>query len=145
MGILFLEADITRQRALARRETERHIASFGGALTVVAVLWWVYLYFALSRRVTRLVAGAERFASGDLETRIGMASRDELGRVAAAFDQMAATVGRDQTRLRENEETLRQQLAGLERGVPLRFTLRNRSFNPPESVRQVARGVYAGQ
>ncbi|MBI4860236.1 MAG: hypothetical protein HY815_08230 [Candidatus Riflebacteria bacterium] len=33
-------------------------------------------------------------------------------------------------------------LAGLERGVPLTFTIQNGYFNPPESVRQVARQIY---
>jgi hypothetical protein len=34
-------------------------------------------------------------------------------------------------------------LAGLERGVPLRFTIRNGTYNPPESVRAAARQIYA--
>ena len=33
-------------------------------------------------------------------------------------------------------------LAGLERGVPLQFTLRNNRFNPSENVRALARQLY---
>jgi hypothetical protein len=34
-------------------------------------------------------------------------------------------------------------LAGLERGLKLDFTIQNKAFNPPESIRKLARPIYA--
>ena len=48
----------------------------------------------LAHRITvplrRLVRGAEQVGRGDLDHRIGLAHRDDIGAVARAFDQMTA-------------------------------------------------------
>ena len=139
VGLLFLEADLTGQRATARRETERRVASNATALALLAVLGWVYLHFTVSRRATRLVAGTERFAAGDLEVRLNFEGRDELARVAAAFDRMAEAVGRDQVRLREDQAALESNLATLERNQKLEAQLRE--VRKLEAVGRLAGGI----
>lgn len=57
----------------------------------------------LSRRMTRdldtLSEGAERLASGDLEARVPVRSRDEFGRLAATFNRMAGDLRSHQEQL----------------------------------------------
>jgi signal transduction histidine kinase len=78
---LFAEAD----RALQRNLTWLGIAA-GGAL----VLGWAGSKLLILRPVRALVRSSMRLAAGDLSVRTGIPpSRDELGQLTAAFDQMA--------------------------------------------------------
>jgi signal transduction histidine kinase len=61
---------------------------WGGIALVVAVLGGYLVARALSARVSRLQAAAHKVAAGDFSTRIEVDSDDELGRLAAAFDDM---------------------------------------------------------
>jgi serine phosphatase RsbU (regulator of sigma subunit) len=67
----------------------------------------------LSRRMTRdlavLSAGAERLATGDLEARVSVRSKDEIGRLAATFNRMAEDLRTNQDRLLA-EERLHKEL-----------------------------------
>ncbi len=77
--------------------------------------------FPLAGRMTRnlsaLTGSAERLAQGDLESRVPVSSRDEFGRLATAFNQMAADLAAQQrrlleeARLREEQEVERRLLA----------------------------------
>ena len=67
----------------------------------------------LSRRITRdleaLEGGAARLAGGDLTARVAVRSKDEIGRLALAFNRMAEDLGLQQER-RLAEEGLRREL-----------------------------------
>ena len=66
----------------------------------------------LSRRITRdlkvLTDGAEKLATGDLNSRVPVRSRDEVGHLAMTFNQMAEDLQRNQAQLLE-EEKLRKE------------------------------------
>lgn len=66
----------------------------------------------LSRRMTRdlslLTEGAERLAAGDLETRVLVHSKDELGRLAETFNRMARDLEAQQQQLVEKERLRRE-------------------------------------
>jgi signal transduction histidine kinase len=66
----------------------RRVSLFGGLALIVAVLAGYLVARALSHRVRRLELAAGRIAAGDFSTRIAADSDDELGRLAAAFDDM---------------------------------------------------------
>jgi len=67
----------------------------------------------LSRRLTgdlaRLTAGAEKLAEGDLTARVEVGTKDEVGRLAATFNRMAAEIQAHQERL-VHDERLRKEL-----------------------------------
>ena len=67
----------------------------------------------ISRRVTRNLAslsdGAERLARGELDARVPVRSRDEFGRLAETFNQMATSLCEQQRELVERER-LRKEL-----------------------------------
>lgn len=88
---------------------------FGGGLIGLALLG----ILPLSRRMTRdlrlVTEGAGAIASGDLETRVQVSSRNEIGRLAGAFNQMAADLADNQSRLlaesrRRRDQEVEQQL-----------------------------------
>jgi signal transduction histidine kinase len=57
----------------------------------------------LTRSLRRLTAAAEDVAKGNLEQRIGDESKDEVGRVARAFDDMAASLHTTLNQLSRNQ------------------------------------------
>ncbi len=87
-----------------------YLEALGGSLWVgggLAALAAVGVGLLLTRQISRplrdLTSAARRMAAGDLEGRVPVRSRDELGELAAAFDSMAEAVGR--------QEGLRRRMA----------------------------------
>ncbi len=73
------------------------VAAVGGA--VVAVLLGIWLARTITRPVTELTGAAGRMARGELGQTVSVHSRDEVGELAAAFNQMSADLARaDQAR-----------------------------------------------
>ncbi|MBI3177310.1 MAG: HAMP domain-containing protein [Chloroflexi bacterium] len=67
-------------------------ASLGA--TAVAILLGVLLARALTRPLREVTAATRRVAAGHLEQQVPVRSRDELGELAAAFNQMSADLKR---------------------------------------------------
>lgn len=75
-----------------------------GIAGTIAIGWFIYRY--LIRGCTALSEGAQRLAEGELDYRIAYAANNELGAVAAAFNQMA-----DRLAAAEGETRKQQDLA----------------------------------
>ena len=72
----------------------RQVLISGGIALVIAVLAGYLVARALSARVKRLERAARKVAAGDFSQPIKADSDDELGRLAAAFDDMQAQLAR---------------------------------------------------
>lgn len=82
--------------------TVRHeILVAGGIALLVALLGGYAVARALAQRVKRLEQAAQRIAAGDFEHPIPVGSRDELGQLARAFNEMQSQLAQlDLTRKR---------------------------------------------
>src|SRR5215217_1477830 len=92
-GVVVLSApleDVEQNVALIRRQI---LYSGGGAL-IVALLAGYLVARALSLRVKRLEQAARKVAAGDFSNPIRADSDDELGQLAAAFDDMQNQLAR---------------------------------------------------
>jgi two-component system sensor histidine kinase BaeS len=69
------------------------IVSGGVALVVVLVLG-ALLVRSITRPLQQLTDASRTIAAGNLDTRVSVRSRDEVGQLAAAFNQMAANLAR---------------------------------------------------
>ena len=83
-------ADVEANVALIRRQ----ILVSGAAALVIAILAGYLVARALSLRVKRLERAARKVAAGDFTDPIRADSDDELGQLAAAFDDMQAQLAR---------------------------------------------------
>ena len=83
-------ADVQDNVGLIRRQ----VLISGGIALVIAVLAGYLVARALSARVKRLERAARKVAAGDFSQPIRADSDDELGRLAAAFDDMQAQLAR---------------------------------------------------
>jgi len=111
-----------------RRTTARN-AGFGLLFIAIALAGMVPLSGRLTRHLTDLTDGVGRIAQGDYSARVPVQSRDEIGRLGAAFNRMAADVEHhqrsavEQERIRRELELGRQIQADMQPRAPLHFGL----------------------
>jgi methyl-accepting chemotaxis protein WspA len=87
-----LLAERTRNSA-SLSESMMMLLVLGGAVcTVLALIIGALLLQALGGPIGRLAAVVERIAGGDQGARVEVTSRDELGQMSAAFNQMAQAI-----------------------------------------------------
>jgi serine phosphatase RsbU (regulator of sigma subunit) len=91
------------------RRTALHNLGWGMGLVGVALVGILPVSRRLTRDLGLVTASAERLAQGDLEARVPVRSRDELGRLAETFNRMAADLQVHQQRMLERER-LRKEL-----------------------------------
>ncbi|MCG5470517.1 diguanylate cyclase [Micromonospora sp. LAH09] len=82
-----------------------------GALLAVLTAW--RLARVTTRPLVELAGAVDRVAQGDLTARVPVRSRDELGRLAAAFNRMTRETGSYVAALTSNRDQLRGHLAVL--------------------------------
>ena len=79
-------------------------------IAIVALLGCLTMVSLVARRITRpidsLTDGARSLARGELETRITVESRDELGTLAQAFNDMAESLAANRAELTHKNEAL---------------------------------------
>lgn len=73
--------------------TRQYILTLLGASTVGLVLLYLLFSRRISRPIYRLKEGMEKIQKGDLDTRVRIESRDEVGVLAEGLNQMAAQLG----------------------------------------------------
>ena len=77
------------------------LVAAGGILLGLLLSWWVSA--RVTRPVERLVAGAREVAAGNWETRVALRSRDEIGQLARAFNDMTRQLVEQRERLVQAE------------------------------------------
>ena len=92
----------------ALRRTAARNASFGLLFIGLAIAGIVPLSSRLTRNLSTLTEGVGRIAQGDFSARVPVRSQDEIGRLAGAFNQMAADVERHQSQAVEQERIRRE-------------------------------------
>ena len=113
-----IDSQLLKERTLRARNAEantRHIVEYGSLLAVVltAFIGWLVTRSIL-RPVNALSAGAERIGTGDYSQPVAVGRADELGRLAGAFNDMAARISAREQALSE-QDWLNTSLARLSR------------------------------
>lgn len=97
---------------------ERQMAQAARYATVIGLVWsvaicvvlgWTLQVFVI-KRVHRLLEGTRRVAEGDLDYTLPVTSRDELGELAASFNQMTAELRSARGALRDWGEKLAEEV-----------------------------------
>ena len=88
LGVLDVTVPLASLDETIERGAERMVAGTVAGISAVSLLAGVLTWFVVQKPVTRLVRGTQRVASGDLEAKIPIESRDELGVLAQSFNQM---------------------------------------------------------
>ena len=83
----------TTQLAQDIQNTVLVTVSVSALLAVLAATW---LFWQITRPLARLREAAEQVAGGNLEARVNVRSKDEVGRVGLAFNHMAGQLQRQE-------------------------------------------------
>jgi len=83
------------------------------ALVVIAAIATIVIFAPARHRLRGLELAAQQLGAGQLETRAPANGRDEIARVAAAFNQMAADLQQRTDALRISDQLRRQMLADI--------------------------------
>ena len=116
-GILYVDYDASTLRSSARTTTLALMGS--GALIVLLNLaggWWFIRRYVIAP-VSQLAGATEGLARGDLGARAALAGDDEIARLGASFDRMAASLEESTRRLRDHERFLQDLLDAVPDGV----------------------------
>lgn len=111
------------------RQAAARNAGLGLGFIILALIGIVPLSARLTRNLDRLSAGVNRLSHGDYAARVEVRSNDEVGRLAHAFNQMAADVelhqrsAVEQERIRRELELGRQIQHDMLPRAPLRLGL----------------------
>ncbi|MEH3148334.1 MAG: ATP-binding protein [Methylobacterium frigidaeris] len=103
-------ASAADMRALARRLQAAALAAAALALALLLLLHR-RLTRPLLRRIAGIRAGAAAIGRGELDTRLPVASRDELGLLVAGFNRMAARLKRREARIAADRAALEETVA----------------------------------
>ncbi|ADH86639.1 ATP-binding protein [Desulfurivibrio alkaliphilus] len=96
----------------------RNLQLLGGAVLAALMLIWLFSGRLLLTPLGKLVTATQRLKDGDLAVRSALPhGSDELGRLAQAFDEMAANLEEQTRRLKEAEEGYRQIFEQSQRGI----------------------------
>jgi PAS domain S-box-containing protein len=107
-GIVIIHWDLSRARRQARSDALRQALIMGSALVLLCLALWGTLHRTLTARVQRLVKATQQIASGNLQTRAGLAAVDELGDISAAIDAMADDLRKHIASERASTERIRR-------------------------------------
>jgi len=142
LGVLLVG---TARRPLV--ELQRRVVSasllVGGVGLLLAILLGSWLAARVSQPLVALADGARRVAGGDWETRVQVASRDELGELAEAFNRMTGELQTQRDHLVQAERVA----AWRELARRLAHELKNPLFPLQVTVENLvrARGLAAGE
>lgn len=98
-------SEVVMKRAVA--ESRQHGIMIASAEIALSVLAALLIGFALTSNLRSLATAAARFGRGESDVTVPISSRDEVGQVAIAFNEMVAERARVEELLRQSEQRLR--------------------------------------
>jgi signal transduction histidine kinase len=96
-----LPPGLTPEESAYLQRTNMALLMAGGGAVLVALLVGVLLARTLTRPLHALTQATHRMAGGELEQEVAVKSADEIGELAAAFNQMSRAVARANTARRQ--------------------------------------------
>ena len=117
----YLCSEIDKKEALASLAKIRLL--FVVTMTLVPIGAWligVFLSRVISRPIRKLQGGAEIIGGGNLDYKVGMDTKDEIGQLSQAFDKMSADLKESHTNLKDSHKQLEEKVQ--ERTVELSST-----------------------
>jgi two-component system, NtrC family, sensor kinase len=89
LGVLDTNLSLATADAQLKASSTRMLAYTAGAMLIVAVLSWLFVWQVVGKPIKALKNGTEHLAQGNLGYQIEVRSRDEVGDLAHSFNSMS--------------------------------------------------------
>jgi diguanylate cyclase (GGDEF)-like protein/PAS domain S-box-containing protein len=107
IGRIMVEMDDARSQQELREKQVSYVFVLAAQLTVSLLLIVLFLNSRLIKPLRKLMRFSDRLSHGDFETRLDLAGRDELGRLAKQLEQMRVAIKRLFEDIGQREERFR--------------------------------------
>ncbi|PTN38521.1 methyl-accepting chemotaxis protein [Desulfonatronum sp. SC1] len=112
IGVMVYVLDISKEQELIRHITWLLLGLIGVILLVFAVVGQATVWAAILKPMKQLLGFAQKVGAGDLETRVNLASRDEMEELGIAMNTM---VGNLRNKIFEAEQKTKEAAEAVER------------------------------
>jgi two-component system, NtrC family, sensor kinase len=89
LGVLDTDLSLAKADAQLKVSSARMLYYTGGAMLMVAVLSWLFVWRVVAKPIQALEKGTERLSQGELGYQIEVQSHDEVGDLAHSFNDMS--------------------------------------------------------
>ena len=110
LGVLDVTMSMAKVDEAIADGTQSVVVSFIFAIIAIPLLIGAPIWLMVYRPVKQLTLGTKRVASGNLDELIPVSSRDEIGQLAASFNQMVLELRRAKGQLDEWNKTLENRI-----------------------------------
>jgi two-component system NtrC family sensor kinase len=110
LGVIDMQLSLAGIDATLVRHNRRFLYHICLLMLVIASTCGLFVWVFVHLPVRALIHGTERIRDGDLDYRIPLESRAEMGRLATSFNEMAEDLGTAQQELREWTRTLEERV-----------------------------------
>jgi two-component system NtrC family sensor kinase len=110
LGVIDMQMSLAGIDQTLRRHNRRFLYHICLLMVIIASTCGLFVWVFVHVPVKALIRGTEQIRAGDLDHRISLRSRAEIGRLATSFNQMAADLGEAQKELKEWTRTLEQRV-----------------------------------
>jgi len=110
LGVLDVKMSLAAVDRTVASTRSKLVASAIALSLLIATVSGMFIYRVVRQPIRRLTDGMQTIAAGNLDARIEMDSRDELGQLAGTFNRMAGDLKTARDELREWGETLEERI-----------------------------------
>ena len=106
IGAVVIEFDLSAGLASLQSSVLRSTTNSALVVLIIVLIAGVGVRFLFTERVSKILAAAQAYRSGNKDSRAALSGRDELADIAQAFDDVADTVEHAQVEIKRRQKSL---------------------------------------
>ena len=110
LGVVDVTMSLSRVDETIAAGGRQVITNLVGAIIIISLMVALVMWLIVNRPVKRLIIGTKRVAAGDLDYKIPVSSRDELGELASSFNRMTGELQHANAEINEWAKTLESRV-----------------------------------
>jgi two-component system NtrC family sensor kinase len=111
LGMINVRMSLDAVDAAISANRRQMLMSLAGAVVLLSALFATLIWMMVHKPVRKLIAGTNHVAAGDLDYKIGIKSRDEVGELAHSFNVMTAELKSANVEINRWNRTLEERVA----------------------------------
>ncbi len=110
LGVLDVTMSLAKPDAMIASGRRQMIGTVGASIVLISTIFAALIWFMVYRPVHRLRLGIQQVAAGELDHKIEVSSRDEIGELAGSFNQMTEELKRAKDQVAEFTRSLEDRV-----------------------------------